>query len=76
MAPSMPCAGGTADALKMPSTPQRMSSVRPLREKAAPRQKMLKRNMDQMNMALRPNKSATLPKKRRSAPAVRLWHVG
>jgi len=69
----MPWAGGTEDAEKMPSTPQRISKVMPEVEKPAPRQKMEKRNMEAMNMVLRPKRSATLPKKRRRDPAVSLW---
>ena len=56
----------------MPSTPQRISKVMPEVEKPAPRQKREKRNMEAMNMVLRPNRSATLPKKSRRDPAVSL----
>lgn len=71
MVPSMPCAGGTADAENIPRTPQMISSVVPFLAKPAPRQKMENRNMDPMNMDLRPNRSATEPKNRSNDPAVR-----
>jgi hypothetical protein len=64
----MPCAGGTADAQKIPRTPLSTSKVRPVFEKPAPTQKTAKRSMERMNMDLRPKRSATLPKNRRSAP--------
>ena len=69
----MPWAGGTEEAEKMPRTPQRISKVMPEVEKPAPRQKTEKRNMEAMNMVLRPKRSATLPKKRRRDPAVSLF---
>jgi hypothetical protein len=67
--PSIPCAGGTADAEKMPNTPQRISIVIPFLAKPVPRQRTEKRNMEPMNIDFRPKRSAILPKKRSRAPA-------
>ena len=67
--PSIPCAGGTAAAEKIPKTPQRISRVIPSLAKPAPKQRMEKRNIEPMNIVLRPNRSAMLPKKSNRAPA-------
>jgi hypothetical protein len=56
----------------MPSTPQRISSVIPDREKPAPRQKTENINIEKMNMLFLPNKSAMLPKNSSREPAVKL----
>jgi hypothetical protein len=47
----------------------------PDREKPAPRQNTLNSNIEPINMLLRPNKSATLPKNSNSDPAVKLFLI-
>jgi hypothetical protein len=75
MVPSIPCAGGTAQADQMPKTPQSTSSVMPSWEKPAPKQKTLNKNRDAINMLLRPKRSAMEPKNKSREPAVSLAFV-
>jgi len=72
MLPRIPWVAGTTDADTKPITPFRTSRVIASREKPVASAKIAKRKRLTMNMVLRPNRSATLPKNRRNEPEVKL----
>jgi len=71
-APRIPTAGGTAAADHSPSRPSRMSMYIGLVAKPATRLDTAKAPMLKMSSGRRPKVSATLPKKSRKVPEVRL----
>lgn len=72
MLPKMPWAEGMIDADVRPMTPFRTSRVSASREKPVPSARTAKRKRLVSNIPLRPNISATLPKKSRNEPEVKL----
>ncbi len=75
MLPRMPWAEGMVDADVRPMTPFRTSIVSASREKPVPSARTAKTNRLVSNIPLRPNISATLPKKSRNEPQVKLFHL-
>ena len=72
MLPRMPWAEGIVDADVRPMTPFRTSRLSASREKPVANAKMVKRKRLVSQIPLRPNTSATLPKKSKNEPQVKL----